>query len=403
MGNSKKMIVLFVLVIAQFAPVAGQMNGCSAESCAPNTPSGPHLWRPASLPEPNPNSETLRAAAAKIGLYVGTMVDPTGDGFDSDATWFRNILSTEFNLMIPGNQLKWWIIEPTQGAYNFAPGDHLLDFASANGLKVRGHTLVWGVGNPSWLFKGATPPASNFAGSQLQEILVDHIQHVVGHFKDKYPGVVTTWDVTNEVMGWNNHFNSDGIVWTEIGANPDKADYLRIAFRTARAADPSAILCMNDWDNDGTPPRGNPNGVDRTANMIAAVKAFNAEGVPIDCVGLQAHNATATYAQIRATMQAYADMGVQVHVTEWDQTMPISNPNAISDAAALVGKYLQACIDSPNCTVFNIWGFTQKYSALHYGESGGNPALPTMFPWDASSTKTAIYAAMLNVLSGVRR
>jgi GH35 family endo-1,4-beta-xylanase len=96
-------------------------------------------------------------------------------------------------------------------------------------------------------------------------------------------------------------------------------------------------------------------------------------------------------------------MGVQVHVTEWNQIMPISNPNAISDAAALVGKYLQACIDSPNCTVFSIWGFTQKYSALHYGESGGNPALPTMFPWDASSTKTATYAAMLNVLSGARR
>jgi endo-1,4-beta-xylanase len=378
--------------LAQCGPIAAQPQ-----------PSNTGPFRPASLPEPNLNSGTLRAAAAKIGLYIGTMVDPTGDGFDSDAAWYRNILSTEFNLIEPGNQLKWWIISPTQGGYDFSRGDHLLDYAKANGLKVRGHTLLWGVGNPAWLFNGAVNPASNFTGPELETILVDHIQKVVGHVRDKYPGVVTTWDVTNEVMGWNNRFNTDGIVWTKIGTNPDKADYLRVAFRTARAADPNAILCMNDWDNDGTPPRGNPNGVDRTANMIAAVKAFKAEGVPIDCAGMEAHNPTATYAQIKAAMKAYADMGVQVHVTEWDQIMPTSNPNAISDAAASIARYLQACVDSPNCTMFNIWGFTQKYPALHYGESGGKTESPTMFPWDANGAKTAMYRAMLDVLNGVKR
>ena len=69
----------------------------------------------------------------------------------------------------------------------------------------------------------------------------------MGHYHDKYPGVVKWWDVTNEVMGWNNKFNSDGILWTNIGTNPDRADYLRVAFRTARAADQNAVLCMNDW------------------------------------------------------------------------------------------------------------------------------------------------------------
>jgi endo-1,4-beta-xylanase len=403
MGILKKKInFLWAFLIAPCVPVMAQTNACSVGSCSPPS-SAARLWRPASLPEPSPDSGTLRAAAAKIGLYIGTMVDPTGDGFDSDAAWFRNILSTEFNLMEPGNQLKWWFTEPKQGSYNFSPGDHLLDFASGNGLKVRGHTLLWGVANPPWLFDGAVNPATHFTSAQLEAILVDHIQKVVGHFKQKYPGVVTSWDVTNEVMGWNNRFNSDGIVWTKIGTNPDKADYLRIAFRTARATDPDAILCMNDWDNDGTPPQANPNGVDRTANMIAAVKAFKAEGVPIDCVGMEAHGAKATYAQIMAVMKAYGDLGVQVQVTEWDQTMPRSNPNAISDTAALVARYLQACVDSPNCTVFNIWGFTQKYYALHYGASNGKTEFPTMFPWDATNAKTAIYEAMLNVLNGANK
>jgi hypothetical protein len=82
--------------------------------------------------------------------------------------------------------------------------------------------------------------------------------------------------------------------------------------------------------------------------------------------------------------------------------MPISNPNATADAAALAAKYLQACVDSPNCTVFNIWGFAQKYPALHYGESGGKTELPTIFPWDSTGAKTAVYDAMLKVLSGVK-
>ncbi|MFX5709871.1 endo-1,4-beta-xylanase, partial [Acinetobacter baumannii] len=88
---------------------------------------------------------------------------------------------------------------------------------------------------------------------------------------------------------------------------------------------------------------------------------------------------------------------VQVQITEWDQSGLRSNPNAVTDAASVFARYLQACVDSPNCTVFNIWGFTQKYYSLHYGLSNGNTDLPTMFPWDATSAKTAIYDAMLNV------
>ena len=53
----------------------------------------------------------------------------------------------------------------------------------------------------------------------------------MGHYRDKYPDVVKWWDVTNEVMGWNNKFNSDGILWTNIGTNPElRADYLQVAF-----------------------------------------------------------------------------------------------------------------------------------------------------------------------------
>lgn len=395
-------IILLCSCLVAWGAMRGdaEERNCFSENCVWKT-SSHHPWRrPPSLPDPNGDSQTLRSAAAKIGLYIGTMVDPTGDGFDTDPEWFRTILVKEFDMIEPGNQLKWWFIQPEEKSYNFAPADHILDFAEAHGLKVRGHNLVWGASNPSWLFKGEKDPATNFTGAELETLLVDHIRQVMGHFKAKYPGLITSWDVTNEVMGWDNWFNSDGIVWTKIGSNPDRADYVRIAFRTARAVDPKAILCMNDWDNDGSLPYKNRNGVDRTANMIATVRALKAEGVPIDCVGMEAHNTTASYEQIKAVMRAYDEMGVQVQVTEWDQRIPIADPNADADAAAVVERYLQACVDSPNCTVFSLWGFAQKYPALHYDESQGDTTLPTIFPWNAAGEKTAVYFAMLKVLKG---
>ena len=224
----------------------------------PASPTSPvaSFSRPRSLPEPNPNAGTLRVFASRIGLYFGSMEDSMkGNGWETD--WVRNTLASEFNLMEPGNQLKWSFTQPTQDTFNFGPADLLVDFAIAHHMKVRGHNLLWGMANPEWLGNGPARTYTKFTGQQLEDILVKHIRTVMGHYRDKYPGVVKWWDVTNEVMGWNNKFNSDGILWTKIGSNPDRADYVRVAFRTARAADPNAILCMNDTGNEGSVPTSN--------------------------------------------------------------------------------------------------------------------------------------------------
>ena len=212
----------------------------------------------------------------------------------------------------------------------------------------------------------------------------------MAHYREKYPGVVKWWDVTNEVMGWNNRFNSDGIEWTNIGSNPDRADYLRVAFRTARAADPDAILCMNDWGNEGSVP-------DRTQNMIDTVKAFKAEGIPIDCAGMEAHlnlESAPTYTQIFKAMKEYADIGVQVQVTEFD----IQAPRAAADwskASMIARDILKACGDFANCTAFNNWGFSQAL----YLNKGGDPNKVIMLPWDEKNQVTLEYAAMRSVLT----
>ena len=354
----------------------------------PSPASAPSFSRPTCLPEPHRSTETLRAYASRIGLYFGTMMDSMkGNGWETD--WVRNTLSSEFNLMVPGNQLKWHVVHPSQDTFDFDPADLLVDFAIAHNMKVRGHNLLWGMANPDWLGNGPARTYTKFTGQELESILVNHIRTVMGHYRDKYPGVVGWWDVTNEVMGWNNKFNSDGILWTKIGTNPDRADYLRVAFRTARAADPKAVLCMNDWGNEGSVP-------DRTQNMIDAVRAFKAEGIPIDCVGMEAHldsKSAPTYKQVLKVMKAYADMGVQVQVTEFD----IQAPRLAQDwnkASTIATDILKACVDSPNCTAFNNWGFSQAF----YLNDAGNPNNVTMLPWDGKNEKSPEYSAMRTIL-----
>jgi len=406
-GRAAAQGILFTSIAFCFVAMTGEFAGMTSQASDQlglMVPQNPHelaplqspvalFRRPNSLPEFESPAKNLRTYSAKIGLYFGSMMDSMrGNGWET--SWVRDTLGSEFNLMEPGNQLKWFMTEPRQNAFDFGPGDSLVDFAVAHNMKVRGHNLLWGMGNPEWLGNGAARTYTKFTGRQLEDILSNHIRTVMGHYRDKYPGVVKWWDVTNEIMGWNNKFNSNDILWTKIGSNPDRADFLRVAFRAARAADPSAILCMNDWGNEGSIP-------DRTQNMIDAVEALKAEGIPIDCVGMEAHldiDSAPTYEQVWKVMKAYAGMGVQVQITEFD----IKAPRSAQDwdkVATIATNVLKACVDSPNCTAFNNWGFSQAY----YLDVAGSPSTVTMLPWDTKNQISPEYSAMRNVLENAAR
>lgn len=383
-SRGRATVQAFLIVQALLMLSTEFMSPAAAQSSS----SAASFVRPRSLLEPNKNADTLRAHAAKIGLYLGSMMD-SGAGNGWDTAWVRDTLGSEFNLLEPGNQLKWSVTQPTQNTFNFGPGDALVDFAIAHHMKVRGHNLLWGMGNPAWLGNGPAKTYTTFTGKELEAILVNHIRTVMGHYRDKYPDVVRWWDVTNEVMGWNHKFNSDGILWTKIGTNPDRADYVRVAFRTARAADPKAILCMNDAGNDGSVP-------DKTQNMIDIVRTLKAEGVPIDCVGMEAHidsEAPPTYNQVMKVMQAYAGMHVQVQITEFDIHAPLSAQDW-AKASTIAKSLLKACVDSRNCTAFNNWGFSQAY----YLHDSGKQNVATMLPWDTANKKTPEYSGMRAIL-----
>src|SRR4051812_17355906 len=74
------------------------------------------------------DADSLRSLAAEIGLRVGTAVSP----FDLDTPAYTHITADQFSSVTPENEMKWQVVEPTRGTYDWSGGDRLVQFAQAN-------------------------------------------------------------------------------------------------------------------------------------------------------------------------------------------------------------------------------------------------------------------------------
>ena len=214
---------------------------------------------------------TLRGAAAPIRLRIGTAVNP----YDLDTAKYRRITATQFSTVTPENELKWQVVEPTRGHYDWTGADRLVRFAERHRQKVRGHVLLWHNQLPDWLVNGVSD--GSIDTSELRALLHKHITDEVSRFRGK----IWQWDVANE-------FFTDA---DPSGLNPNDfwiahlgAGIIGTAFRWAHRADPHALLFYNDYNiagEDGTNAKSDA--------VYAWLKRQLAHGVPIDGVGDQGH------------------------------------------------------------------------------------------------------------------
>ena len=93
-------------------------------------------------------------------------------------------------------------------------------------------------------------------------------------------------------------------------------DYVAIALKAARAADPDAKLDLNDYNVETDGPK-----IRALYHLVASLRAA---GAPIDGVGLQSHLvAGAAPRDISTVMRKFASLGVDVAVTELDLRLPL--------------------------------------------------------------------------------
>ncbi|WP_344102865.1 endo-1,4-beta-xylanase [Myceligenerans crystallogenes] len=297
---------------------------------------------------------TLGAAAAQTGRYFGAAV-PAGRLSESAYT---TILNREFNMITAENEMKMDATEPSQNQFNFTSGDRIANWAISNGKRVRGHTLAWHAQQPGWM--------QNMSGSALRSALLNHVTKVAEHYRGK----VYAWDVVNEAF-------ADGGSGGRRDSNLQRTgnDWIEAAFRAARAADPGAKLCYNDYNTDGINAK--------STGIYNMVRDFKARGVPIDCVGFQSHLGTTLSGDYQANLQRFADLGVDVQITELDVEQG-------SNQANIYAAVTRACLAVSRCTGITAWGVRDDTSWRD-----DNPLL-----FDRSGNKKAAYYSVLDALNG---
>lgn len=302
----------------------------------------------------------LRSLAEKKGLLVGVAVAPA---------WLEDqeyvaLLTREFNTVTPENAMKFEVLQPRPAEFDFSQGDAIVDFARQNGMKVRGHTLVWGNQLPAWVLE------ADYSREEWIEILRKHITSVVSHYRgENNAGTVVAWDVVNEAVGEQGEL-FDNFWLQKIGP-----EYIALAFEFAHQADPDALLFYNDNGGEGLNAK--------SQGIYNLVKGLVQAGVPIHGVGLQMHTAPVVAPdtpELIANMQRLGKLGLIVHITEMDVRTQYSTApfeQKLQDQALVYRQVMEACLQSSNCQGFFTWGLTDRFSWIP--GLTGKPDFPLLF------------------------
>ncbi|MDX2237286.1 MAG: endo-1,4-beta-xylanase [Hyphomonadaceae bacterium] len=267
------------------------------------------------------------------------------------------LIARHYSSVTATNAMKAYAIAQGEGRYDFTDADAIVAFAQAHAIAIRGHALVWhwnaGGQNaaPDWFFEGGR--------EATRRRLETYIAAVVTHFRGK----VFCWDVVNEAASDTQDETYRKSRWFEA-LGPD---YIEIAFRAARAADPDTLLFLNDYDTERPA---------KLANLLAIVDALKAKGVPIDGIGHQLHmNYRDGIDGVRAALEATSARGLINHVTELDISIYADPPSCYSSARTGCEADFGAAIPPERLAAQ-----ARLYAAL-FAEFARHPTLKSVTTW----------------------
>ena len=209
------------------------------------------------------------------------------------------LILREFNSITAENDMKPEPTEPREGQFNWEGADRIANFCRTNGVKLRGHCLMWHSQIGRWML-GDNPTKEVF-----YERMKKHIQAIVTRYKD----VVYCWDVVNEAM------SDDANAQDPYRQSPMYKlcgdEFIAKAFQFAREADPNALLFYNDYSCVDA------HKCEKIYNMVKKMKDA---GVPIDGIGMQGHYNIyfPTEGQLDSTITRFKELVKHIHITELD-------------------------------------------------------------------------------------
>jgi endo-1,4-beta-xylanase len=323
--------------------------GCTAILCATALLALTRPWAgdlPASGAEDLPDL----ARAHGVDLGVAVAVDPLeGDGD------YRDVVTGHYTSVTAENTMKWEHVQPERGAFDWSGPDTVVGFAEANGLNVRGHTLLWHNQQPAWLSEG------DWTSAELREVLREHMEALMG----RYEGRVEAWDVVNEPFEDGEPFLRENLWYQVLGE-----DYVAEALTMAHEVDPDARLYINEFNIEG--------GGDKADALYAMASDLLERGVPLHGIGFQGHFVHGQVpGNLAETLARFTGLGLEVTVTELDVRIaePVSQ-EALRDQRDEFRHVVEACLDVPGCAGVTVWGVSDAHSWIPEWFPGYDAATP---------------------------
>lgn len=320
----------------------------------------------------------LAHASRQAELAVGVAVNA---GASSEQL---AVVSKEFISVTAENEMKWGSLAPTSDSFSFSNADQLVDFAVANGQRVRGHTLFWHrlSGLPPWLTEEldkASDPAA-----RLRELMVTHTDTVVS----RYAGRLAQWDVINEPLAIaGGGFDPENIFYQLLGE-----EYLDIALLHAHTADPSAELFINETFVEFQPEKFDA--------LIALAQRLLDRGIPLHGLGLQGHFFVRApdEAVLRDQLQRIAELGLKAEITELDIPLPLfsSADDPLAAQAQAYADVFNACLSVALCSGITVWGIDDAHTWLDSFLAIFAPNRPLLF--DEMLQAKPAYDSVVNAL-----
>jgi endo-1,4-beta-xylanase len=317
--------------------------------------------------------EGLGLIAARKGKTFGAAIQSAKLGDTSYTAPFQR----ECALLVPESELKWEALRPNEATFDFSGYDRIKEFAVANNMRLRGHTLVWHHSNPAWL-------EEKLAGkSRADTLLKTHIQRVIAHTSP----FIKQWDVVNEAISPHST-RPDGLresAWLKaLGPS-----YIPLAFEAAHEADKKLELVYNDYGLE----YGDGNGFYRRKHTLKLLENLRKKKVPVHAFGLQSHLKThiplggKAFGNFLSEIRA---MGLKVYVTELDldtDKTPGSAEDKITAGQNYLSAYLDLVQEHAKLDTLLTWGLSDRHSWLN--EYNEDPA--GMLPLDADNNRTPMW------------
>ena len=327
----------------------------SAPDGLPDAAAGPEPMEIAAV-EDIPALKELYAGRFDIGTCVGNRMAQQDEAMA--------FVESQFNIITPENELKPDAVldvgmslvaameDETAVAVHFNAAAPILDYARDHGLKVHGHVLVWHNQTPDVFFReGYRSGAPLVSREVMLARLENYIRQVMEFMEENYPGLVVSWDVVNEAIDDSTGELRDSMWLRVVGE-----DYLARAFELARKYAPEGtLLYYNDYN---TAYLTKQNGI------VRLLEALMAEG-NIDGYGFQMHHAVAqpSLAQITASVERIAAMGLRLRVSELDITVDDNGEESFTRQAALYGDIMRLLLKhADQFEAVQFWGLTDNMS-----------------------------------------